>query len=147
MRHKPRQTRPAPADLSNVDVQRAARVARLDASQRVSHSLNRGELILRLVRVLRVVGIVVLLGFYAEVLVHAPVVGQDLRTFYAAATLMGHGGDPYDARQLLAQETALEGPTTPAQRRNLAGNPYVQGPLLALALLPLVDRLSPGDIL
>jgi len=87
---------------------------------------------------LTLIGVVLVLGFYAEVLAHAPVTGQDLRNFYAAATLLRHGGNPYDAGPFLARQEALYHPIHAADRAALAGNPYVQGPPLAIALMPFV---------
>jgi len=89
-------------------------------------------------RILTLVGVILVLGFYAEALVHAPVTGQDLRNFYAAATLLQHGGNPYDAGPFLGQQEALYHPIHAADRAALAGNPYVQGPPLAIALMPFV---------
>src|SRR5919199_2956331 len=65
-----------------------------------------------------------------------PATGQDFRNFYAAAAVLRHGGNPYDLHQLLRWEDRLYRPTTAAQRASLAGNPYVQGPLVAMALIP-----------
>ena len=89
-------------------------------------------------RILTLIGVILVLGFYAEALVHAPVTGQDLRNFYAAATLLQHGGNPYDAGPFLARQEALYHPIHAADRAALAGNPYVQGPPLAIALMPFV---------
>jgi len=94
----------------------------------------------RLVRIGSLLGVTLVLAFYAEALAHAPATGQDLRTFYAAAVVLRHGGDPYDPRQLARWEERLYRPTTAAGRTALAENPYVQGPPLAIALLPLVGQ-------
>ncbi|HKC72591.1 MAG TPA: glycosyltransferase 87 family protein [Chloroflexota bacterium] len=89
-------------------------------------------------RILALMGVGVVLAFYAELLAHAPATGQDFRNFYAAAAVLRHGGNPYDLHQLLRWEDRLYRPTTAAQRASLAGNPYVQGPPLAMALMPAV---------
>src|ERR671930_2685707 len=99
----------------------------------------------RLSRVLALLGVAVVLAFYAEVLAHAPAAGQDFRNFYAAATVLRHGGNPYDLHQLLRWEDRLYRPITAAQRALLAGNPYVQGPPLAMALMPAVG-LPPASV-
>ena len=95
---------------------------------------------IRITRVALAVGIALVLGFYAELVAHAPATGQDLRVFYAAATTLREGGNPYDARQLTRVEERLYHPRDAAARASLAGNPYVQGPSLAIALLPLTGR-------
>jgi len=95
---------------------------------------------LRITRVALAVGVALMLGSYAELAVHAPATGQDLRIFYAAATTLREGGNPYDAGQLLRVEERLYHPRDAAARASLAGNPYVQGPPLAIALLPLTGR-------
>src|SRR5436309_13168209 len=92
----------------------------------------------RVSRVLALLGVAVVLAFYAELLAHAPATGQDFRNFYAAATVLRHGGNPYDLHQLLRWENRLYRPSTAKQRATLAGNPYVQGPPLAIALMPAV---------
>lgn len=92
-------------------------------------------------RILAVLGIAVVLAFYIEVLAHAPATGQDFRLFYAAATVLRHGGDPYDQRQLYRAEARLYRPVTAAQRSLLQGNPLPEGPPLVLALRPLVGLL------
>jgi len=99
---------------------------------------NSTSIVQRPGRALTLIGVILVLGFYAEVLAHAPVKGQDLRNFYAAATLLRHGGNPYDAAQFLGQQEALYHPLHAADRAALAGNPYVQGPPLAIALMPFV---------
>lgn len=91
-------------------------------------------------RALALVALALVLAFYAELLAHAPATGQDFRLFYAAATVLRHGGNPYDQRQLVREEVRLYHPVTPAQRASLAGNPLPQGPPLVIALLPLVGR-------
>src|SRR2546429_9206784 len=82
----------------------------------------------------------VLVLAYARQLVGAPTAGQDLRAFFAAATVAAQGGDPYDWTALGHIEDALY--NTPAHVR--AGDPtsydflpYPEGPWLALALEPL----------
>lgn len=95
------------------------------------------------VRALALVAVALLLAFYGELLAHAPATGQDFRLFYAAATVLRHGGNPYDQRQLVREEERLYRPTTPAQRTSLAGNPLPEGPPLVIALLPFVGR-DPG---
>src|SRR5918912_760264 len=92
----------------------------------------------RVSRVLALFGVAVVLAFYAELLAHAPATGQDFRNFYAAAAVLRHGGNPYDLHQLVRWEDRLYRPTTAAQRASLAGNPYVQGPPVAMALMPAV---------
>jgi hypothetical protein len=72
--------------------------------------------IARALRVLALLGVCVVLAFYAEVLAHAPVAGQDFRTFYVAATMLHHSGNPYDIRQSLRQKVRLHHPATLAQR-------------------------------
>lgn len=94
----------------------------------------------RLRRYAALIGLTLALGFYAEVLAHAPVAGQDLRNFYAAAAVLRGGGNPYDIHQFLPEAERLSHPTTAAQREVLAGNPYVQGPPLALALTPFIGQ-------
>lgn len=91
-------------------------------------------------RAVALVGLALVLAFYAEVLAHAPVTGQDFRNFYAAATVLHGGGNPYDIHQFVAAAERLYHPTMASQRAALAGNPYVQGPPLAAALLPFVGR-------
>ena len=59
--------------------------------------------------------------------------------------MLRHGGNPYDLHQLLRWEDRLYRPTTAAQRASLAGNPYVQGPPLAMALMPAVG-LPPASV-
>lgn len=95
---------------------------------------------IRITRVALAVGVALILGFYAELAVHAPATGQDLRVFYAAATTLREGGNPYDARQLMRVEERLYHPRDATARASLVGNPYVQGPPLAIALLPLTGR-------
>jgi hypothetical protein len=85
-------------------------------------------------------GLTIILLIYGELLAHAPATGQDFRLFYAAATVLHEGGNPYNVRQLVRTETRLYHPTTASQRASLAGNPMVQGPLLLVALLPAVGR-------
>src|SRR5437763_14282939 len=96
------------------------------------------QTVARTQRLLALLGVAVVLAFYAEVLAHAPATGQDFRNFYAAATVLRHGGNPYDLHQLLRWEDRLYRPSTVAQRALLAGNPYVQGPPLAMVLMPAV---------
>jgi hypothetical protein len=82
----------------------------------------------------------VLVLAYARQLTVAPTVGQDFRAFFAAATVVAHGGDPYDWASLGRTEQALYnspahiGPGDPAYYDFL---PYPEGPWLALALVPL----------
>jgi Glycosyltransferase family 87 len=97
-----------------------------------------GRLVARAWRVVALMGVAVVLAFYAELLAYAPATGQDFRNFYAAAAVLRHGGNPYDPHQLLRWEDRLYRPTTAAQQASLAGNPYVQGPPLAMALMPAV---------
>lgn len=92
----------------------------------------------RLGRLLALLGVVCVLLFYGEMLTHAPLAGQDFRNFYAAATLLRHGGNPYDEGQFLRAEERLYRPATARQRAALRGNPYVQGPPLAIAFMPFV---------
>ena len=94
----------------------------------------------RIARLAASLGVVLVLGFYAELLAHAPATGQDLRVFYAAATALRDGGNPYDPGQILRTEQRLYHPRNAAERASLAGNPYVQGPPLALALVPLTGQ-------
>src|ERR671933_2430899 len=96
------------------------------------------ETVARTLRILALMGVAVVLAFYAGLLPHPPATGQDFRNFYAAAAVLRHGGNPYDLHQLLRWEDRLYRPTTAAQRASLAGNPYVQGPPLAMALMPAV---------
>ena len=103
------------------------------------------ETVARTRRILALFGIAVVLAFYAEMLAHAPATGQDFRNFYAAAAVLRHGGNPYDLHQLLRWEDRLYRPTTAAQRASLRGNPYVQGPPLAMALMPAVG-LPPASV-
>src|SRR5919204_3924553 len=105
---------------------------------------SRGTLA-RVSRILALTGVAVVLAFYAEMLVHAPATGQDFRNFYAAAAVLRHGGNPYDLHQLVRWEDRLYRPTTAAQRASLAGNPYVQGPPVAMALMPAVG-LPPASV-
>lgn len=102
-------------------------------------------MIRRLGGLLALTGVALVLLFYGEMLTHAPVTGQDFRNFYAAATLLRHGGNPYDRRQFVRQEERLYRPTTAEQRASLRGNPYVQGPPLAIALMPVVG-LPPDTV-
>ena len=103
------------------------------------------ETVARTRRILALFGIAVVLAFYAEMLAHAPATGQDFRNFYAAAAVLRHGSNPYDLHQLLRWEDRLYRPTTAAQRASLRGNPYVQGPTLAMALMPAVG-LPPASV-
>src|SRR5207245_4635093 len=104
-----------------------------------------GRAVARTRRTLGLIGVAVVVAFYAEVLARVPATGQDFRNFYAAATVLRHGGNPYDLHQLLRWEDRLYRPTTAAQRASLAGNPYVQGPPLAMALMLAVD-LPPASV-
>ena len=89
-------------------------------------------------------GTFLVLCFYAEMIAHAPATGQDFRNFYAAASLVRRGGNPYDQRQFLREEERLYRPASAGQVAAMAGNPYVQGPLLAIALMAILD-LPPND--
>jgi hypothetical protein len=75
-------------------------------------------------------------------LIVSPSHGQDFRDFFAAATLVAHGQDPYDAAALTAEQNRLYNqpdhlrPGDPAYYDAL---PYPQGPWVALALTPLTS--------
>ncbi len=75
----------------------------------------------------------------ARQLVISPSHGQDFRDFFAAATLVAQGHDPYDAASLAREQDALY--NQPDHRR--PGDsayydpiPYPQGPWVAMALVP-----------
>jgi len=89
-------------------------------------------------RVLYTVALLLVLSFYGEVLAHAPVVGQDFRVFYSAATVIQHGGSPYDVRALVRVEDRLFPTRSATERRDRRANPYIQGPLLALIFVPFL---------
>ena len=82
---------------------------------------------------------VVLLLAYARQLTASPTAGQDFRAFFAAATVVAHGGDPYDWGALGRTENSLY--NTPTHRS--PGDPgfydflpFPEGPWLALGLEP-----------
>lgn len=95
-----------------------------------------------------------LLGFllllvigYARQLISSPTVGQDFRAFYAGATVLGAGGNPYDWSVLGAAENALYN----APHHLTAGDPRFydflplpEGPWLLLALEPLTAMPWPA---
>src|SRR3989440_12250034 len=77
---------------------------------------------------------------YARQLLSSPTVGQDFRAFFAAATVVGLHGDPYDCPSLAGVEDQLYD----ASRHLAPGDPafyeflaYPEGPWLAFALVPL----------
>jgi hypothetical protein len=82
----------------------------------------------------------VLVLAYARQLVVAPTAGQDFRAFFAAATVVAQGGDPYDWAALSRSEQALYNAPAlinPGDPRYYDFLPYPEGPWLALALEPL----------
>ena len=82
----------------------------------------------------------VLVLAYARQLAGAPTAGQDFRAFFAAATVVAQGSDPYDWAALSRTEDALyNAPAhlTPGDPRYYDFLPYPEGPWLALGLQPL----------
>ena len=82
----------------------------------------------------------VLVLAYARQLAVAPTAGQDVRAFFAAATVAAQGGDPYDWTALGRTEQALynaPADTQPGDPAYYDFLPYPEGPWLALALEPL----------
>ncbi|HEY8679218.1 MAG TPA: glycosyltransferase family 87 protein [Candidatus Dormibacteraeota bacterium] len=70
----------------------------------------------------------------------SPSHGQDFRDFFAAATLVAHGQDPYDSSALAAEQDRLYNQPDhlrPGDRAYYDALPYPQGPWVALALTPL----------
>ena len=97
------------------------------------------------------VGFLVLLCLaYAKQFATSPSVGQDFRAFFAGATLLRQGGDPYDWSQLGATEVALYNAPdhlAPGDPRFYDFHPLAEGPWLFLALAPLAGwpwRLAYG---
>ena len=75
----------------------------------------------------------------ARQLVISPSHGQDFRDFFAAATLVARGGDPYDAGALAREQDRLynqPGHFKPGDANFYDPLPYPQGPWVALALVP-----------
>lgn len=84
--------------------------------------------------------LVVLCLAYARQVATSPTVGQDFRAFFAGATLLRQGGDPYDWSQLSATEVALYNTPdhlAPGDPRFYDFHPLAEGPWLYLALAPL----------
>jgi hypothetical protein len=82
----------------------------------------------------------VLVLAYARQLAVAPTAGQDFRAFFAAATVVAQGGDPYNWPALSRTEQALynaPGHIRTGDPRYYYFLPYPEGPWLALALQPL----------
>lgn len=83
--------------------------------------------------------VVVLSVASARQLVISPSHGQDFRDFFAAATLMARGGDPYDAGALAREQDHLYNQPDHLQPGNANFYdpiPYPQGPWVAMALIP-----------
>ncbi|HSO93746.1 MAG TPA: glycosyltransferase family 87 protein [Candidatus Dormibacteraeota bacterium] len=75
----------------------------------------------------------------ARQLIISPSHGQDFRDFYAAATLVAHGGNPYDNTALAREQEALynlPGHRKPGDSAYYDALPYPQGPWVALAIVP-----------
>ncbi|HEV2014597.1 MAG TPA: glycosyltransferase family 87 protein [Candidatus Dormibacteraeota bacterium] len=89
---------------------------------------------------LLVVFLVAMLIPYGRQMLSSPTTGQDFRAFFAAATVVAHGGDPYNWPSLAAAEYQLYdaphglAPGNPAYYEFLA---YPEGPWLAFALAPI----------
>jgi len=96
-------------------------------------------------RALRAGAALLVLCVYGEVLAHAPVTGQDFRVFYSAAAVIRQGGSPYDVRALVRVEDRLFPTRSAAERRDRRANPYIQGPLLALLVVPFL-RFPPAVV-
>ncbi len=76
----------------------------------------------------------------ARQLVVAPGHGQDFRDFFAAATLVAEGRDPYDAGALAQEQDRLYNQPDhlkPGDRGFYDALPYPQGPWVAMALVPV----------
>lgn len=91
---------------------------------------------------LRLLGVflAVMIVAYARQLVTSPTAGQDFRVFFAAATLVAQGQDPYDWPSLARTENALyNAPAhrTPESKAFYEFLAYPEGPWLAYALVPL----------
>ena len=91
---------------------------------------------------LRLLGVflAVLVVAYARQLITSPTAGQDFRVFYAAATLVAQGQDPYDWPSLARAENSLyNAPAhlTPQSKDFYEFLAYPEGPWLAYALVPL----------
>ncbi len=91
---------------------------------------------------LRLLGVflAVMILAYARQLITSPTAGQDFRVFFAAATLVAHGQDPYDWPSLAHTEYALyNAPAhlTPDSKAYYEFLAYPEGPWLAYALVPL----------
>jgi len=71
----------------------------------------------------------------------------DFRIFYAAARALQHGANPYDIHQVFRQEQILYPALLSGteQRELIQQNPYVQGPVLLVALLPAL-RWTPTAV-
>lgn len=84
--------------------------------------------------------VAIVLVAYGEMIAHLPAAAYDFHIFYAAAGVLQHGGNPYDIHQLFRQEQHLYPALMrdPAQRQWIQQNPYVQSPLLLIALLPFL---------
>ncbi|HEY0492524.1 MAG TPA: glycosyltransferase family 87 protein [Candidatus Dormibacteraeota bacterium] len=75
----------------------------------------------------------------ARQLVVSPSHGQDFRDFFAAATLITQGGNPYDTNALAREQDRLynqPGHFQPGDRDYYDALPYPQGPWVALAIVP-----------
>lgn len=75
----------------------------------------------------------------ARQLLVSPSHGQDFRDFFAAATLVAHGGNPYDGGALAREQDRLYNQPAHSQPGDPAyydALPYPQGPWVALAIVP-----------
>jgi Glycosyltransferase family 87 len=81
--------------------------------------------------------VVVSLTLYSAMMI-MPAMAYDFHIFYAAARVLHDGGNPYDIHQVFHQEQHLYPHLmrNTWQRMQIQQSPYVQGPLLLIALLP-----------
>lgn len=89
---------------------------------------------------------VIALSLYSAMMV-MPASGYDFHIFYAAAAALQHGGNPYSIHDVFAQEQHLYPMLLKNhwQRQWIQRNPFVQGPLLLIALLPAI-QWSPNAV-
>ncbi len=91
---------------------------------------------------LLVVFLLLMLVGYARQLVTSPTAGQDFRVFFAAASLLADGGNPYDWQALGAKEDSLynaPGQLRPGDSAYYEFLAFPEGPWLALALVPVTQ--------